>query len=67
MVWNNNKDETLCREVLILELYQFKPHSHERGNVWKSTAQNLSASITCSFKADAKSVTGRLTGIVLKY
>ena len=67
MVWNNNKDEILCREVLLLELYQFKLHSHERGNVWKAIAENLSASIKWSFKVDAKSVTGRLTGIVVKY
>ena len=67
MVWNNNKDEILCREDLLLELYQFKPHSHERGNVWKAIAENVTASITCSFKVDAKSVTERLTGIVVKY
>ena len=56
MVWNDNKDEMLCREVLLFEPYQFKPRSHERGNAWKAIAENLNASVTCSFKVDARSV-----------
>ena len=55
-MWNDNKDEILCREVLLFESYQFKPHSHERGNAWKAIAENLNASVTCSFKVDARSV-----------
>ena len=67
MVWNDNKDEILCREVLLFEPYQFKPCSHERGNTWKATAENLNASVTCNFKVGARSVRERLTGVVVKY
>ena len=56
MVSNNNKDNMLCREDLLFEPYQFELCSHERGNAWKAVAENLNASVTCSFKVDARSV-----------
>ena len=59
MVWNDNKDEMLCREVLLFELYQFKLRLHERGNAWKAMAENLSTSVVCNFKVDARSVRER--------
>ena len=52
MVLNHNKDEMLCW-VLLFEPYQFK---QERGNAWKATVENLNASVTFSFKVDARSV-----------
>ena len=41
MVWNNEKDELLCREVLLMEPYQYKARSWEQGNVWKQIADAL--------------------------
>ena len=67
MVWNNNKNKTLCREALLFQPYQFKPRSHERGSAWGAIAENFIASVTWSFKFDARSVRERLTGIVTKY
>ena len=59
MVSNVNKNETLCKEALLFETYQFKPRSHERGNAWKAIAENLIASVTWSFKFDARSLKDR--------
>ena len=66
MMWNDNKDEMLRREVVLFEPYQFKLHSHERRNAWKPIVENLNPSVIWSFKIDASSVRGRLTGIVAK-
>ena len=66
MLWSDNKDEILCREVLVFEPYQFKPRSHERGNAWKAISENLNASITLSFKVNARSMRERLTEIMAK-
>ena len=67
MMWNDNKDEMLCREVVLFEPYQFKLQSHERRNAWKPIVENLNPSVIRSFKIDASSVRGRLTGIVAKH
>ena len=66
MVWNSQKDEVLCREVFLLEPYQFKPRSRERGNAWKSIAESLCAS-ELSFKVDARAVRERLSAIVARH
>ena len=31
MVWNAEKDEMLCREVILVEPYRKKPSTQERG------------------------------------
>ena len=41
MVWTNHKDNLVLREVLLLELFKFKPRTKERGNAWKMVADNL--------------------------
>jgi len=33
----------MCREVLVSELFNFKPQSPERGKVWEKIAQALNA------------------------
>lgn len=66
MVWTNEKDEVLCREVLLYEPYQFKPRSRERGNAWKSIADTLCSS-ELNFKVDARAVRERLSAIVAKH
>ena len=67
MMWNDNKDDMLCREVLLFEPYQFKLCSHERGNAWKVIAETLNASVAWSLKVDARLVRERVTGTVAKY
>jgi len=67
MVWDNNKDEILCREVLLFEPYQFKQRSRERGNAWKAIADSLIASIPLNLKLDARAVRERVGVIVARY
>lgn len=41
MVWNNEKDDSPCREVLVMEPYQYKARNREQGNVWKQIKDAL--------------------------
>ena len=56
MVWNDGKDELLCREVLFFEPYQFKERTKERGNAWKAISESLNSITTQKFKVDARAV-----------
>jgi len=67
MVWDDHKDEVLCREVLLFEPYQFKPRSRERGNGWKAIAENLTACATLHFRVDARAVRERVGAIVKRH
>ena len=61
MVWNNEKDELLCCEVLLMEPYQYKARSRGRGNVWKQIADalNLISTESTFFLVDARAVRER--------
>ena len=41
MVWNNDKDVLLCREILVVEPYKFKEKTRERGTAWTLLSDNL--------------------------
>ena len=65
MVWDEKKDDMLCREVLLFEPYQFKPWTRERGNAWKAISENLMASKSVNFKADIRAVCEKLLNRVI--
>ena len=67
MVWNAEKDELLCEEVLLFEPFRFKTRTKERGNAWKSIAENLNDSTTHKFKVDARAVRERFSVIRAHY
>ena len=57
MAWNDQKDELLCREILLFEPYKFKARTREKGNSWKAMADNLNS--IDGFKVDARAVRER--------
>ena len=58
MLWNDQKDEFLCREILLFELQKFKARTkEERANSWKAIADNLNS--LDGFKADTRAVRER--------
>ena len=63
MVWDNEKDEYLWREVLLIEPYLHKPRTVARGNAWKAITAQLTAA-PLSFKVDARAVRERFGGLV---
>ena len=61
LVWNNEKDELLSREVLLTEPYQYKARSREQGNIWKQIADalNLISTESTFCHVDARDVCER--------
>eukprot|EP00794_Sanderia_malayensis_P019547 gene19547-21478_t len=58
MVWNQESDVALCREILVQEPYRFKTGSRERGQVWDSIAKALISSGHCRY-VDQRAVRDR--------
>ena len=69
MMWNAWKDELLLREALLIEPYQFKSRSRERGNAWKIIAEHLNDGSTedVFFKVDARAVRERFDLLIAQY
>ena len=61
MRWFEQNDVLLCREVLFLKPYQFKPGTKESGNSWNLISENLNmiTDIENKFSTSQKSVRDR--------
>lgn len=59
MKWFEMPDLYLCREILFIKPYQFKPGSTYSGNAWTSIANDLCAVEEISFTVNQKSVRDR--------
>ena len=56
MIWTNQHDILLCREILVEEPYKFKHGSRERGQCWDRIANALSRIEKPRFMVDQRSV-----------
>ena len=56
MIWTNQHDILLCREILLEEPYKFKHGSRERGQCWDKIANSLSHVEKPRFIVDQRSV-----------
>ncbi|KAK3712971.1 hypothetical protein QZH41_000636 [Actinostola sp. cb2023] len=56
MKWSEKHDIALCREVLVMEPFQFPYRSKERGEVWNEIANNLNGLVELKFKVTKRSV-----------
>ena len=57
----------MCREVLLLDPFQYPYHSKERGDIWGQEAINLNSSNHPKFKVRKRSVRDRLTLLQSRY
>ena len=67
MEWSEKHNIALCREVLVMEPFQFPYRSKERGEVWNEIASNLNGLVELKFKVTKRSVRDRLTLLQEKY
>ncbi|XP_065063707.1 uncharacterized protein LOC135690167 [Rhopilema esculentum] len=58
-IWKNVHDECLVTELLVVEPYNHKPGSKERGLAWKQIAENLNSIPEQDFRVTARSVRDR--------
>ena len=57
----------LCREVLVIEPYQFKKGTVERGNLWTAIADNLNNVQEIKFRIKPRSVRERYDLLVSRF
>lgn len=67
MKWTEQHDIYLCRELLLLKPYQFKPGTKESGAAWTSVATDLNVVKEISFTVNQKSVRDRTKLLLDKF
>ena len=65
MVWNDEKDILLCREMLVVEPYQFKEKTKDRGSAWTQISENLNK--VTGFNVNIRAVPERFQLLEKKY
>ena len=64
MVWTKQHDVLLCREALLIDVFQFRPGTRERGHAWESIAADLTSITEVDFYVNKRSVRERLTLLI---
>ena len=59
MKWSEKHDVFLCREILFMKPYQFKPGSPQSGRAWTNIASDLCEVKEVTFNVNQKSVRDR--------
>lgn len=67
MKWTEDHDIMLCREVLVVQPFQYRPKSAERGNAWTSVACELNKIQEIRFAVSQKAVRDRLKLLIERF
>lgn len=59
MQWSDEHDTLLCREILAVDPFEKKKGTTQRGEKWKTVADNLMAIAQPKFKVESRSVRDR--------
>ena len=60
MIWNEEKDELLCREIFAVDVFSgTKRSTVARGAKWEKVAENLNKQQDVFFKVDKRAVRDR--------
>ena len=67
MLWTDEHDELLCREVLLIEPYRKKASTRKRGQAWTTIAENLNSILKPKFNVSQRSVRERFALLEKRY
>ena len=65
--WTEEHDVLLCREIRVVEPYQFKSGTRESGNAWGEIATNLTSVEKPKFSVNRRSVRDRYNVLKSNY
>ena len=66
MIWIDQHDEMLCREILSIEAYNYTSGTVQRVEAWKWIAENLNLITEMKFSVNQRSVRERCKLICAK-
>lgn len=67
MMWTSQHDILLCREILLVEPYNHKPSTRERGQAWDTIAGDLNCITEVVFNVSKRSVRDRYNLLLEKF
>ena len=59
MTWTSEKDEALCKQILLMEPFRFRPRTKESENAWSQVAEDLKQIKSLKISVDQRAVRDR--------
>ena len=59
MTWTPEKDEALCKQIILMEPFRFRPRTKESGNAWSQVADDLKQIKSLNMNVDQRAVRER--------
>ena len=56
MTWTPEKDEALCKQIILMEPFRFRPRTKESGNAWSQVADDLKQIKSLNMNVDQRAV-----------
>ena len=68
MIWDEEKEVLLCREILVVEPYKFKKSTKDRGDAWTKISNSLNkADIVPPLTVDQRAVREHFCALLKRY
>ena len=59
MTCTSEKEEALCKQILLMEPFRFRPRTKESGNAWSQVAEDLKQIKSLNMNVDQRAVRDR--------
>ena len=59
MIWTEEQDDELCKQILLIEPFQFRPRTTQSGSAWSKVAEELNKIASFQVKVYQRAVRGR--------
>ena len=67
MIWTEEQDDALCKQILVIEPFRYRPRTNQSGSAWSKVAGELNKMTSLQMKVDQRAVRDRFTTIKKKF
>ena len=67
MAWNDQNDDSVCKEILLNEPYHYKIRTKEKRKAWTAVADSLNEIKSQNFQVDQRAVPDKLNTLKSRY
>ncbi|CAB3982780.1 Hypothetical predicted protein, partial [Paramuricea clavata] len=54
MIWTQEQDDALCKQILLIEPFRFRPRTNQSGSAWSKVSDELNKMASLQMKVDQR-------------
>ena len=67
MIWTEEQDDALCKQILVIEPFRYRPRTNQSGSAWSKIAGELNKITSLQMKVDQRAVRDRFKTLKKKF